>query len=488
MHRALPIRMKHMKRFCNLLIVVSVIIMSACEGRIEFSSSPENRLTFSADTVNFDTLFTSVTSSTACFMVYNNTSTGIRADVMVAGGDSSPFRLNVDGEGGTYLSGFEIEPGDSLFCFVSAIIPDSGSPEVFMVRDSIAFMLESGVVQYVRLDACGRNAIFLHGTRILNDTVLTPDYPYIIYDSLLVAGGATLSLLPGTELYFHKGAGLVVEGTLVAEGTLEHPVLMRGDRLDRLFSNLPYDLLSDQWKGIRLGSGSFENRFSFCDIHGGEYGIKADSSRDDRLKFMMISSTVHNVAGNGIETTGARISVANSQLTNAGVHCVSITGGYAEFNYCTIASFPLWWVGESALALNNTADDVDWPLIKADFRNCIITGRQGESITGLLKDSIEGYAKGSADCFSVSNSLVMTSDTLNPGFKDVVFEWTGNEKAGEANFRERKEYHSVFMLDSLSLARGISDTLSMFCWPEDRNGISRPVHGADAGCYQFVPY
>ena len=481
-----------MGRICNLLTLASVIIMSAaCEGRGEFTSSPEYRLTFSADTVKFDTLFTSVTSATAVFMVYNSTSAGIRADVMMSGGDSSPFRLNVDGEGGSYMSGLEIEPGDSLFCFVTANLPDSGKPELFWARDSVAFILESGVVQYVQLDACGRNARFLHGMRIMSDTVFTPDYPYIIYDSLWVAGGVTLGLLPGTELYFHKGAGLVVEGTLIAEGTIEHPVLMRGDRIDRLFSDLPYDLLSEQWEGVRLCSGSFGNSFSFCDIHGGEFGIRADSSRDDRLKFSMVSSTVHNVAGNGIEMTGARISVANSQLTNAGEHCVSITGGYAEFNYCTIASFPLWWLGESAVSLNNTSDGVSWPLFDAGFRNCIITGRQDEAITGMLMDSISGYPSGSVDCYSVSNSLVMTSDTLNPRFSNVVFERPGDERSGAANFRDRTvvdTYRSVFMLDSLSSARGISDTVSVRYWPEDLKGVPRPAHGADAGCFQFEPY
>lgn len=481
--------MKGMRRICNLFIIASVIILSAaCDGREEFSSSPVYRLSFSADTVKFDTLFTTLTSATAYFMVYNNTSAGIRTDIRLSGGDSSPFRLNVDGEGGSYINGLEIESGDSLFCFVSANLPDSGNPGLFMVRDSVAFMLESGAVQYVRLDACGRNARFMHGIRILNDTVFTPEYAYVIYDSLWIADGATLGLLPGTELFFHKGAGLVVEGTLIAEGTLKQPVVMRGDRLDRLFSNLPYDLLSEQWEGVRLASRSFENSFAYCDIHGGEYGIRADSSRDDRLKFSMVSSTVHNVAGNGIETIGARILVANSQITNAGAHCVSITGGSAEFNYCTIASLPLWWIGESAVSLNNTADNVDWPLRKADFRNCIITGRQDEAITGVLKDSIGGYPKGSVDCYSISNSLVMTSDTLNPCFRDVVFERAGDENAGESNFRERTDYRSVFMLDSLSLARGISDTVSAICWPEDLNGVPRPVHGADAGCYQFVPY
>ncbi|MBR4841979.1 MAG: hypothetical protein IK006_02640 [Bacteroidaceae bacterium] len=481
-----------MRRISHFFVLISVIILSvACEGREEFSSSPGYRLSFSADTVRFDTLFTTVTSATAYFMVYNNTSSGIRADARIAGGDSSPFRLNVDGEGGSYISGLEIESGDSLFCFITANLPDSGTPELFIVEDSVAFILESGVVQYVRLDACGRNARFLRGVRIMSDTVFTADYAYVIYDSLWIAGGTTLELQPGTELYFHKGAGMIVEGTLIAQGTLERPVRMRGDRLDRLFDDLPYDLLSEQWEGIRLGSGSFGNSFVFCDIHGGEFGIKADSSRDDRIKFTMISSTVHNVAGNGIETTGASISVANSQITNAGSHCVSITGGQAEFNYCTIASFPLWWVGESAISLNNFTDAGSWPLFKADFRNCVITGRAGEAITGVLKDSIAGYPSGSVDCYSVSNSLLMTSDTLNPCFRDVVFERAGYGNAGASNFRDRTvvdNYRSVFMLDSLSLARGISDTVSAFLWPYDLNGTTRPALGADAGCFQFIPY
>ena len=481
--------MNEMRKVFNLLIIISaIIVLESCNDRVEFSTSADNRLSFSADSISFDTLFTTVTSATACFMVYNSTSDGIRTDVRLAGGDSSPFRLNVDGEGGSFLSGLEIEPGDSLFCFVTVNIPDSSLPELFLVHDSIAFMLESGVTQYVTLDACGRNARFLHGIRIETDTVFSPDYAYVIYDSLYVARGVTLGLLPGTQLYFHKGAGLVVDGTLIAEGTLENPVVMRGDRLDRMFSNLPYDLLSEQWEGVTLGSGSFNNSFIFCDIHGGEFGIKADSSREERVKFRMESSIVHNVAGSGIETIGAIISVANSQLTNAGNHCVSITGGYAEFDFCTIASFPLWWTGESAIYLSNTAGNTGWPLFKADFRNCIITGRHDEAMICEFSDSLVGYSKGEADSYSVSNSLFMTQDTLNTRFKDVVFEKYGDENAGIANFRERKEYHSVFLLDSISPARGISDSVSVMYWPEDLNGVARPESRADAGCYQFVPY
>ncbi|MGB4671475.1 MAG: right-handed parallel beta-helix repeat-containing protein [Bacteroidaceae bacterium] len=474
-----------------LLSALFLLLPAGCDSRDDLSVNREYRLDFSSDTVRFDTLFSTVSSATASFMVYNNSNLNCRSlEVSLAGGDSSPFRINVDGEGGTTVSGLEIEAGDSLFCFVTVNIPDDGQTVPFMVADSVIFRFESGGLQYVQLRACGRNALFLHGRRITSDETFNSDLPYLIYDSLYIAPGVTLTITPGTELYFHQGAGLVVEGRVLAEGTSDSMIVMRGDRLDRLFEDLPYDLLSNQWAGIRLGSGSFGNLFSYCDIHGGEYGIVADSSGVDSLKFGMASSIVHNVSGNGIHTVGSRITVANSQITNAGGHCVEIVGGSAEFNFCTIAGFPLWWAGGAPVSLSNSLDGSFSPLIKADFRNCIITGYHKESITGILHDSIPGFPAGTVSSYSVSHSLLMTSDTLNSRFEKVVFEQIGDEGSGLANFHNNglvDSYRSVFRLDSLSKARGIADTLSAKLWPADLAGVRRPLHGADAGCFQFEP-
>ena len=92
--------------------------------------------------------------------------------------------------------------------------------------------------------------------------------------------------------------------------------------------------------------------------------------------------------------------------------------------------------------------------------------------------------------YSVSHSLLMTSDTLNSRFEKVVFEQIGDEGSGLANFHNNglvDSYRSVFRLDSLSKARGIADTLSAKLWPADLAGVRRPLHGADAGCFQFEP-
>ncbi|HPB03613.1 MAG TPA: hypothetical protein PLH00_02045, partial [Bacteroidaceae bacterium] len=102
-----------------LLSALFLLLPAGCDSRDDLSVNREYRLDFSSDTVRFDTLFSTVSSATASFMVYNNSNLNCRSlEVSLAGGDSSPFRINVDGEGGTTVSGLEIEAGDSLFCFV----------------------------------------------------------------------------------------------------------------------------------------------------------------------------------------------------------------------------------------------------------------------------------------------------------------------------------------------------------------------------------
>ena len=87
------------------------------------------------------------------------------------------------------------------------------------------------------------NADFQHGWVITKDTTLTPRRPIVIYDSLVVAKDVTLTLEAGTQLLFHEGAGIDVRGRLVAHGTLEQPVVLRGDRTDHIFDYLTYDRL-----------------------------------------------------------------------------------------------------------------------------------------------------------------------------------------------------------------------------------------------------
>lgn len=464
------------------VLLTSVVVLS-CQDDWQFSSDNRYVLNFSVDTVKMDTVFTGVASASGQFMVYNWNEAGVRLDAVLAGGAESPFRINLDGQGGTQITDLEIPAGDSLYCFVSVNIPESGSAELFYAFDSIRFIMESGNVQYVRLSAYGQNAVRLKGKRIETDTTLTARLPYIIYDSLYVAEGATFKLEKGTRLYFHSGAVLDVAGRLVAQGTTDSMIVMRGDRLDLMLPELPYDLLAGQWGGIRFRSSSYGNELTGCDIHGGNWGVIADSSDLSNVKVSISSSIIHNVNGNCIEATGCRIEVANSQITNAGKSCVDIAGGLSDFTFCTIAAFSLWNIADQAVMLTDRRGDIIVPFEGASFRNCIITGYHTSEFTVNVADSIRNSVP-----YSISNSLLMVSDTSDTRFNNVVFEKNSEKAYGPSNFVDRtiRKYSSVFALDSLSRARGIADTLSVV-WPVDLNGTPRPLAGADAGCFQYKP-
>ena len=82
---------------------------------------------FSTDLVKFDTVFTTVGSATQNFRVYNPYNYDIKVDVYLAGGDHSPFSINVDGVAGTSFRNVEIPAKDSIdLGMASAKIPAAG--------------------------------------------------------------------------------------------------------------------------------------------------------------------------------------------------------------------------------------------------------------------------------------------------------------------------------------------------------------------------
>ena len=73
----------------------------------------EGNLDFSQDTVIFDTVFTSVGSTTQRLKIYNRSNQNLRVDeIELMGGENSPFRINVDGISGIQYSNLEIEGND----------------------------------------------------------------------------------------------------------------------------------------------------------------------------------------------------------------------------------------------------------------------------------------------------------------------------------------------------------------------------------------
>ncbi len=476
------------------LLCIAGFANVACSDDEEFTTDFSAHLKFSTDTISFDTVFTTIGSSTQRFKVYNPNSKGIKlTSVHLASGGNSGFRINVDGHYGTSVSDIEVLHNDSIFVFVEVTIDPLSSDTPILVRDSVVFLLESGLRQHVVLEACGQDVIKMKGKTIHENMELSPSRPYLIYDSLVVAPDATLRIPAGTRLCFHNGANMIIHGQIICSGDYENPIIFRGDRTDKLFPYLPYDRMDAQWGGITISPESFENVFDHVDIHSGTYGILCDSSATDRRKLELTNSIIHNVSTNGLLSVCNDIFVANTQISNSGRHCVALYGGMAEFIHCTIAQFYPWNASHGgALYFCNAVGDFLYPLEKAYFFNSIITGSSNDDISGgninLNTDKPSSlpnipFNYSFENC--VLNTLIDEKDAES--YVNCILESADNEVYKTSNFRniDTGNYIYDFRLNESSIARGVGNASFSSAYPADMLGVPRPIEHPDAGCYQY---
>lgn len=477
------------------LLLAGVLFVSTLAGCLddeEYSTSAADRLEVSLDTVRFDTVVCGERTNTYTFEVYNRTGKAVRIErAALAAGSSSPFSVNADG---TWLESgaagdLEISAHDSMRVFLNVLVPDDGTDAPKTVSDVLSFTTEGGAVTSVVLTACGQPVTPLHALRVEADMTLEGARPFQVFDSLVVAPGATLTLAAGTRLYFHPDASLIVRGTLRAEGSSAAPIIMRGDRLGYMFNNQPYDRIPAQWGGVVITEESSGSLIDFCDIHSGTFGLHILGDATGLKKLTMTNSIVHNMGGDCIYARGSIIEIGNCQITNARGNCVTLHGGDAVFTHCTIANFYPFTDGRGvALDYSNYDETGALPLTRADFLNCIITGFSSDEIMGSRTDD-EAYAFN----YRFVSSLLNTPE-IDDAERIVGCQWdrSKNEVAREENFTPAFDYNSLsfsFRLASASLAVGCADySIAATSFPLDLNGNSRLTDGApDAGCYECQP-
>ncbi len=412
-----------MKRIFYFLILLMVV---ACKDDDSFSASSSLKLSFSVDTLKLDTVFSRTPSSTYSFWVYNRHDDGIRLQsVRLRRGNQSGYRVNVDGiyldnANGAQTNDVEIRKKDSVLVFVELTAPEVYKDTPTLLEDDLLFLLESGTEQKVLLQAWAWDAIKLYSPVIEKDSVIASRVPYIIYGDMTIKEGAKLTIR-NTSLYFHAGSGLEVYGSLNTENCL-----MRGDRLDRMFSYLPYDRISGQWKGIHLYASSKGNLLIDTEIRNPEYGIICDSaSIDDAYRLRMLRCIVHNCKGAGVELNQTYALLENCQLTNTLGDCLKVSGGHAEIQYCTIAQFyPFSANRGAALYLTNQYA----PLERFVCEGCIVTGYEEDVVMGSQKGDM-------AFNYSFNNCLLRTPKVDDAEhYNDIIWESMNDSIQGTKHF------------------------------------------------------
>ncbi len=488
------------------IVAVSLTCLTACDDYDSFTTDRSSTLSFSRDSIVFDTLIATIPSATQVLSVYNHDDKGLRiTDVWLEGGNNSRFRINIDGQDLTEAADrhgydFEVRRRDSLIVRAEVTLPATGNDEAATVTDALHFRLESGIEQKVQLVATSIDAFFLKGAVITTDTTFTARRPIVVYDSLVVAPSATLTLEANTQLLFHQEAGMVIKGCLIANGSIGNPVIFRTDRTDHIFDYLPYDRLPSRWEGLRFTAESMGNMLKGVDIHGGNYGVICDSTGTDELKLTIADSRIHDLGGDGFKETDCQCIVQNSEISNTLGHCVWLIGGKCRFSYCTLAQFyPLSANRGDALHLGNSYETVYHPLVEATFEDCVVTGYAEDVVMGEWIDADklsndEQQQIGSVQEEFVFNHCLLateipTDSELAARFISCVYDDPEADIHREKNFNLIDAHALLYDFTPVekSPIRNMANPSTRENYPLDLRGRSRMTDELpDAGCYEYI--
>ena len=407
----------------KVIIILCIIITYLSCKRDKIDTSSSIKLNFSTDTILFDTVFTTVGSTTNRLMVYNNSNHRISiSNIYLAGGTSSNFSINVNGIACTSANDIEIESKDSLFIFVKVTVDPNHQNLPFILSDSIVFET-NGNVQKIQLVAWGQNAHFLspkyfpsnfpaYSIVSEGDATWTDDLPYVIYGYAVVDSSYTLTIKEGTKIYLHGNAALMVyrDGTLKVDGTIDKPVIFQGDRLENQYSDI-----SGQWGEIWLSSGSINNEINYAIIKNGQIGILVDTIGNSTNPTLTLSNTIiKNMSVDGLWARGSIVLAYNSVFGNCGRHAINLDiGGAYDFRHCTIGNYWSEVIRQTpSLVLNNYYFDINGtPIIRelysAYIGNCIIYGNVANE---LLLDKFPNYEFFN---YKFDNCLIKTGLPLN---------------------------------------------------------------------------
>lgn len=503
-----------------IFILIIIILLSSC--RKDFGTIISlGKLEFSKDTVLLNRVFDDISSSTQQFKVYNRSEEAITIpSISLERGNSSFYRLNVDGISGKSFENIDILANDSIYVFVEATVDfEQVTSTDFFYRDAVIFYsganeqevtLEALVidVNLIRPDRTEQpdgsfiyeeiilgedpegDKISVRGTLLNGNTTFTKDKPYLIYGYIGVPENATLTINAGTTLYFHYNSGIIVQSgaSLQVDGEFENEVLFEDDRLEPEFEDT-----AGQWGTIWLRAGSKNNHIDHAIIKNNIIGVLVDSIGNTEATLNIKNTQIYNTSNFGILGRETNISGENLVIGNNGLSSLACTiGGTYNFTHCTFANY--WKSGFRqfpSLLINNFFTYVDESgnevietrdLIEANFTNCIVDGNQNlEFILDKVDESSFNY--------NFKNCMLKFSTTDNNLLDNPLFDFSDTNVYqnivlnGFPHFRDVSINDLIIGQDSEAINSADINGASMV--PFDLLNINRTI-SPDIGAYQHI--
>jgi len=486
-----------MKKFIlTATIIIFLLLCWRCREET-FYTEPGAVLSFSTDTVSFDTVFSAVGSATLGFKVYNPHNKPVKiSSVYLGGGESSFYRMNFDGEPVREIDNVEIPPKDSLFVFIEVTVDPLGINNPLIVKDSVIF-ITNGTYQDIKLIAYGQDVHLIKG-KIIETTTWTADKPYLIYNSMAVDTGHTLTIEPGVMVFLHNQSSVVVWGKIIVNGTKETPVIFQGDRLEE-----DYRIVAGQWGTLYIDPISTGNVINYAIIRNSIAGIQIGYPTENIRPSLELKNTIiQNISFAGIYAFGAEINCYNTVISNGGEYLIALLkGGKYNFSHCTFANYGISHFGgqiagsrsNPSIVLTNFFNNPEYDPSKGKYVYVMRTGDLDEAtfantiIYGTLNNELF-FADNKENAFNYYfNHCLVTENKDSLDFSDPVhFNAILLNKYPEfVNDTDRFELN--FRLDTLSPVKdsGSVDVITNPYLGIDYDGTSRLLDsGPDLGAFE----
>jgi hypothetical protein len=205
-------------------------------------------------------------------------------------------------EGEWFISGVVLNPGINRIIVQTFDDPNGTSNE-----------LENGYIDIWYNDGTEST---LSGTLSGDATLDAASGPWHVAGDIIVPAGVTLTIRPGTTLFFNAGVGITVNGRLLAEGTMYERI-----RLTRVPAG-------SNWKGLAFNNTLQDSRISYADM---DYG----DTQGESVNISYSKVTIDNASWGGTSSTILDMFHPSALITNSyipGVSAEPIHGTWVQNN------------------------------------------------------------------------------------------------------------------------------------------------------------
>lgn len=456
-------------------VAYCLLLTSSCK-KDSFITSEFARVNITADTLKYDTVFTTIGSITKSFKIINDNNQKLRlSKVKLMGGATSAYKMNVNGTAGSEVTNLDIEANDSIYVFVSVTVNPNAANLPFIVSDSILINY-NGSNRYVQLQAYGQNANFLRNRVLTGNVLWTNNLPYVILGSIRIDTTASLTIQAGCKIYSHATAPFIVDGTLIINGTKTSPVIFTGDRLDEDYKDLPAS-----WPGIYFRGSSKNNVLTYAIVKNANQGIVTEKpSVNANPKVILHQCIVDNAFDAGILCVNSSLQADNSLISNCGSNINITYGGVYNFTHCTVAAYSTNFLTHKNPALNisnftQQGSSILTADLNAVFRNSIFWGDGG-----IIENEISVNKQG-ANTFNVLFEKNLYRSLVDPSNSLL----NGNIKNADPSFDSINVSKNIFdfRVTKIAIAPGINAGVATG-FLKDLDDKNRNAGLPDIGCYE----